>query len=108
MMAESVIRIDRDAISVFTPDMLSPRRKEVAALIAEGYSNREIAKKLFIEERTVEHHINFIFKIMGLHDGETRSRRVMCALTWLESINSPQYTVRMCPNCRRELYRIVM
>ncbi len=47
---------------------LTPREKEVLALIAAGQSNREIAKALFISERTVKNHVNSILKRLNLRD----------------------------------------
>ena len=47
---------------------LTPREKEVLALIAVGQSNREIAKALFISERTVKNHVNSILKRLNLRD----------------------------------------
>jgi DNA-binding CsgD family transcriptional regulator len=48
---------------------LSPREKEVARLIAEGYSDKEIARALQIGVRTVETHCSNIYDKLG-----TRSR----------------------------------
>jgi DNA-binding NarL/FixJ family response regulator len=53
-----------------TPDddvkgLLTPREKEILALIAKEYSNPEIAEKLFISERTVETHRKNIFSKTG-------------------------------------------
>ena len=44
---------------------LSEREQEVTALIAEGLSNGEIAERLVISKRTVEHHIASILAKLG-------------------------------------------
>lgn len=44
---------------------LTPREREVAALLAQGESNREIAKSLFLSERTVESHVTNILSKLG-------------------------------------------
>jgi DNA-binding NarL/FixJ family response regulator len=49
------------------PDGLTPREREVLALMAEGLSNREIAAALYLTEATVKTHVNHIF-------AKTRSR----------------------------------
>src|SRR5437879_8252346 len=46
---------------------LSRREREVAALVAEGLSNREIGEKLFIAERTAEGHLEQIRNKLGFH-----------------------------------------
>lgn len=47
---------------------LSERELEVIKLVAEGYSGQEIAKRLFITERTVRFHINSIFNKLGANN----------------------------------------
>lgn len=47
---------------------LTEREKEVLALIARGESNRNIARKLFISEKTVKNHITSIFRKLRVED----------------------------------------
>ncbi len=47
---------------------LSPREKEVLALVAKGASNKEIAQELYISERTVKAHITSILSQLSLRD----------------------------------------
>jgi len=44
---------------------LSRRETEVAQLVAEGLTNREIAERLFLSERTAEYHVEQIRKKLG-------------------------------------------
>src|SRR5439155_5214193 len=46
---------------------LSRREQEVAALVAAGLSNRQIAERLFISERTAEYHVEQIRNKLGFH-----------------------------------------
>jgi non-specific serine/threonine protein kinase len=45
---------------------LTPRETEVAALVAEGWSNREIAERLVITERTAENHVSHIMEKLAV------------------------------------------
>ncbi|GAE89711.1 response regulator [Acetivibrio straminisolvens] len=47
---------------------LTPREREVLELIAEGLINKEIAKRLFISEKTVKNHVSNIFKKLNVSD----------------------------------------
>ncbi|MDJ0616961.1 MAG: response regulator transcription factor [Calothrix sp. MO_192.B10] len=49
-------------------EQLTPREKEVLQLIAQGLNNREIAKALYISERTVKNHVNSILGRLNLRD----------------------------------------
>jgi DNA-binding NarL/FixJ family response regulator len=62
---------------------LTDREREVLGLIAEGMSNRAIADRLFIAERTVEAHISRIFAKLGIHESPDLHRRVLAVLAFL-------------------------
>ena len=47
---------------------LTKREYEVLTLIAEGLSNKDIADRLFISEKTVKNHVSSIFKKIGVND----------------------------------------
>ena len=48
--------------------LLTPREREVIPLIGEGLKNQQIAKRLFISEATVRHHLTSIFAKLGVAD----------------------------------------
>jgi len=64
-------------------DELTPRERDVLALIAEGRSNRAIAGRLFIGDKTVETHVASILSKLGLEETPDDHRRVLAVLTWL-------------------------
>ena len=47
---------------------LSNREREIVALVAQGYRNREMAEKMFISEQTVKNHLHNIFDKLGVSD----------------------------------------
>jgi two-component system, NarL family, response regulator DevR len=47
---------------------LSPRQREVVALVAEGRTNREIAAHLFLSEGTVKNHVTRVLEVLGVAD----------------------------------------
>jgi len=65
-------------------DELTPREREVLALMAEGMSNAGIAARLVVTEGAVEKHISSIFTKLGLQPTEQVHRRVLAVLTYLE------------------------
>jgi len=64
---------------------LSGREREVLELIAEGMSNRAIAGRLFVTERTVEAHVTQIFQKLRLPESPDQHRRVIAVLTFLRT-----------------------
>jgi DNA-binding NarL/FixJ family response regulator len=64
---------------------LSEREREVLSLVAEGLSNRAIAAKLFVTERTVEAHVTQIFRKLDLHGNPDSHRRVLAVLAFLRA-----------------------
>jgi DNA-binding NarL/FixJ family response regulator len=64
-------------------DELSGREREVLGLVAEGLSNRAIASRLFVTERTVEAHVKQIFQKLGLSADPGSHRRVLAVLAYL-------------------------
>ncbi|MFZ1176619.1 MAG: response regulator transcription factor [Mycobacterium sp.] len=64
---------------------LSPREKEVLALMAEGRSNAGIARRLWVTEGTVEKHVRSIMTKLELHETPDDHRRVRAVITFLEA-----------------------
>jgi DNA-binding NarL/FixJ family response regulator len=62
---------------------LTPRELEVLALIAEGRTDRGIAKELYVTPKTVEAHVRSIFRKLDLPRAESENRRVHAVLTFL-------------------------
>ena len=63
---------------------LTAREREVMTLLSEGWSNREIADRLFLAVRTVESHTWAILVKLGVFPDERVNRRVLLARVWLE------------------------
>jgi DNA-binding NarL/FixJ family response regulator len=64
---------------------LSPREREVLALMAEGRTNPAIARELVVSDKAVEKHVSNIFLKLDLAPTEADHRRVMAVLRWLEA-----------------------
>lgn len=62
---------------------LTPREREVLALMAEGRSNAALCAELALSPKTVDRHIGQIFAKLGLEASGDEHRRVRAVLTWL-------------------------
>ncbi|MFE6282782.1 response regulator [Streptomyces sp. NPDC057877] len=66
-------------------ERLTPREREVLALIAEGRSNGAIARALVVSEAAVGKHISGIFTKLDLPQAEETHRRVLAVLAYLRA-----------------------
>ena len=64
---------------------LTRREREVLALMAEGYSNAGIGRRLWVTESTVEKHVHSIMMKLHLPDTDDVHRRVLAAITFLDA-----------------------
>ncbi|MFD8569395.1 response regulator [Streptomyces sp. NPDC059639] len=75
----ATVRTKAPAPGQHLPDDITPREREVLALIGQGLPNRAIAEKLFISEATVKTHINNLFAKAGIRDRADAVRRAIAA-----------------------------
>jgi serine/threonine-protein kinase PknK len=69
---------------------LTPREREVLALMAEGRSNAGIGRRLWVTEGTVENHVHHIMLKLRLPETNDDHRRVLAVITFLRpSLRDP-------------------
>ncbi len=66
-------------------EALTPRERDVLALMAEGCSNSGIARRLAVTEGTVEKHVNSILMKLQLPETHDDHRRVLAVIAFLEA-----------------------
>ncbi|WNM32136.1 response regulator transcription factor [Streptomyces sp. Li-HN-5-11] len=86
------LRADPAAPASLPPELagLSPRERDILALIGDGLTNREIGKRLYLSEKTVKNHISRLLSKLGVQ------RRVQAAVlaSHLEPQDSGRHTDR--------------
>ncbi|MEX1046477.1 MAG: response regulator transcription factor [Actinomycetota bacterium] len=61
------------------PDDLTPREGEILELVAEGHSNKDIAAKLYLSEKTIKAHLASLYRKLDVHN---RTQAAMLAVEW--------------------------
>jgi len=57
-------------------DALTARQREILQLIAQGLSNAEVAKRLFLSESTIKQHLRAAYKVLGVSDRKEAARLI--------------------------------
>ncbi|RJK94194.1 response regulator transcription factor [Vallicoccus soli] len=78
VVAQLFARSRRDPL-----EALSPREREVLGLMAEGRTNRAVARHLGVSDGAVEKHVSSIFTKLDLLPSDDDHRRVLAVLLWL-------------------------
>jgi DNA-binding NarL/FixJ family response regulator len=82
--------MDKQLIGTVAKRTLTPRQFEVARLMAAGFSNKEIGKKLNISEQGAKHHVSAIYRRLGFGDAVGLGR-VAFAIWWSKNGDWEKY-----------------
>lgn len=77
-LGEKITALRRRVDSADPTRALTRRERQVADLLSQGLTNRELAKRLFIAERTAENHVQHILSKLGMSN---RSQLAVWAAT---------------------------
>ncbi len=81
VVAAMMARPRRDAVL----EQLTPRQREVLALMAEGRSNGAIAESLTLTTKAVVRHVSHIYDTLGLEPADEDHRRVLAVVRYLSA-----------------------
>lgn len=84
-----VSRLVRHRRNVGPLSELTDREREVLELMAEGHSNAGVCERLFLSPKTVEGHVNNIFRKLDIGAAPSHHRRVVAVLTFLRAPGAP-------------------
>jgi DNA-binding NarL/FixJ family response regulator len=95
-ICEGGLVLDREVVSAMLSrvrrddpvERLTPRQREVLALMAEGRSNHAIAKRLVLTEKAIVKHVSHIYDELGLQPGPDDHRRVLAVVRYLTTENA--------------------
>jgi DNA-binding NarL/FixJ family response regulator len=80
-----VSRLIRHRRNIGPLSQLTEREREVLELMAEGHSNSGVCERLVLSPKTVEGHVNNIFRKLDIGDAPAYHRRVVAVLTFLRA-----------------------
>jgi serine/threonine-protein kinase len=83
---EIVRRLVRRPVAESAISELSPRERDVLALMAQGRSNLAIARELHLADKSVEANVRRIFQRLGLQESAADHRRVLAVLSYLRAL----------------------
>lgn len=80
-MSRTPCLVDAESRVVAEPAILTGRRVDIARLVAQDLSNKQVAARLFLSERTVKTHVTNIMNKLGLNCRVRLGRRRRARLT---------------------------
>jgi DNA-binding NarL/FixJ family response regulator len=69
--------VPASARSALSTPVLSPREKQIMAMVVMGFTNREIANRLFLAESTIKSHLSSAFEKLGVRSRTAATARIL-------------------------------